>query len=232
MKQCPACKTTYTDDSLAFCLEDGRPLVDIEEEEPTVVRIGDRKRKREAVPPAALLGSKPATSEAGSSTAWLKITAAVIILSVVGLAAIGLAGAAIYYSTGWTDPVPLPRTPTPRPTVTATPDAEKERLKDEIANIQRRLDEQKKNQDLPVSDDDHSSTVTGTVNSPNDGFLALRNIPDADRGTRLVKIPHGAEVDILNCEKTAVTISGRRGRWCQVEYYGQIGWVFDAWLKY
>jgi hypothetical protein len=40
MKQCPACKTTYTDASLRFCLEDGSPLLDLTDEQNTVVREG------------------------------------------------------------------------------------------------------------------------------------------------------------------------------------------------
>ena len=116
-------------------------------------------------------------------------------------------------------------------TSTPTPDLEKEKLKDEIANIQRQLDERKNN----AADDNldqRGSSVTATVDSPNDGFLALRDRPDAERGERIAKIPHGAEVEIMNCEKNAVTIGGRNGRWCQVEYNGVNGWVFDAWLEY
>src|SRR2546427_6315842 len=42
MKQCPACKTTYTDETLSYCLSDGQPLVFVEDEYATVVnRTGE-----------------------------------------------------------------------------------------------------------------------------------------------------------------------------------------------
>lgn len=83
MKLCPQCKSKYTDDSLAFCLQDGTPLVDEAAEdagEPTVAfsevetveskkgdgRIGidiPRSEDPEAVPssPAKVTAKEPAT---------------------------------------------------------------------------------------------------------------------------------------------------------------------------
>ncbi len=233
MKQCPACRTVYSDDTLSFCLEDGRPLADLADEEPTRVRAGGKGPSFADVPSTKVFtAAENETADRRSASAWIKIAAAIIIVGVVGFAAIGLAGAAFYYSTGKSEPEQTRATPTPRFSPSPTSDLEKERLRDEIANIQRKLDEQKNDKSTPAPDDDRNSAVTGTVNSPNDGFLALRSIPDAERGDRLAKIPHGAEVDILNCEKNSVAINGRRGRWCQIDYKGQIGWVFDAWLDY
>ena len=62
--------------------------------------------------------------------------------------------------------------------------------------------------------------------------LALRDEPDPESGDRIAKIPHGATVVINNCERAMSTIDGRSGRWCQVEYDGETGYVFDAWLIY
>ena len=165
----------------------------------------------------------------GTST-FIKIAVAVVLLIIAGVAALGLAGAAFYYGSSTAKPEPTPtRTPAPSPTL----DDEKRRLKDEIANIQKRLDERKRNANTDSADDDlHDASVTATVNSPNDGFLALRTEPDADRGTRLAKIPHGDSVEVLNCEKQFISIAGRSGRWCLVEYSGQTGWVFDGFLDY
>jgi hypothetical protein len=235
MKQCPVCKTNYADDSLSFCLADGTPLIDAADEEPTVVRPIAKDALRVDLPTAEpVIAPKPAPSPSGSSAMWLKIAIAVVVLGIVAVGAVGLAGLVVYYNTGGGTPTPTPGTPTPKPTATATPDIEKERLKDEIANIQRRLEEQKKNADIrnENDDDERGSSITATVDSPNDGFLALRNRPNAEHGERIARIPHGAEVEILNCEKTAVTIGGRSGRWCQVDYNGQTGWVFDGWLAY
>ena len=239
MKQCPTCKTTYTDDSLSFCLEDGAPLDTAADEQPTVVRnLGNNPMRvdipstapsRTAVPPAAP-GSE------GSSAAWIKIVLAIVILGVIAIGAVGLIGAVFYYGTGGKEKDRPAKSPTPTPTATPTPDAEKERLRDEIANIQKRLEEQKTNvntRPFPVDDDDEPAPpIAARVNSPGDGFLALRSMPDSERGERVARIPHGAEIEIYECEKTRVTISGRTGRWCQAEYNGRPGWVFDAWLNY
>ncbi len=233
MKQCPACKTTYTDDSLKFCLSDGNGLISIPDEEPTVVRAQEPLRVN--IPAESQTGraAHPVPEKAVGMPMWIKIVLGLIIVGLATVLAAGLAGAAFYYSFGDAAPAPTatPAPPTSRPSATRTPDLEKEKLKDEIANIQRQLDDQKKNANT-TDDDQLGSPITATVDSPKDGFLALRDRPDAERGERLIKIPHGAEVEIMNCEKRAVTIGGRNGRWCQVEYNGVNGWVFDAWLEY
>lgn len=235
MKQCPTCRTSYTDDSLIYCLSDGTSLQSAADEEPTVVRRAaanplkiDLASKTE---PAADVKAAPASSS--TSSTLVKFLIAAIILGALAIAGLGLAGAAFYYGTSGKEPEP-PKTPSPTPLAASTPDDEKERLKKEIANIQKKLEEQEKNSDTPANnnDDELGSSITATVDSPNDGFLALRSQPDADRGERIAKIPHGAEVEIQNCEKNAVTIGGRTGRWCQVDYDGLTGWVFDAWLEY
>ena len=46
------------------------------------------------------------------------------------------------------------------------------------------------------------------------------------------RIPHGAVVNLENCEKQQTTVAGRRGRWCMVTYQGETGYAFDAWLQY
>ena len=127
-------------------------------------------------------------------------------------------------------------TPTPTASTNPTADAEKERLQKELANAQRKIDEQK-NANRPAStapfpEPSRSGVATARVNSPNDGFLALRDKPDAEYGVRLVKIPHGSVVTLEDCQRQRVTVSGRSGRWCMVTYDGTTGWVFDAWLDY
>lgn len=224
MKRCPSCKTDYTDDTLRFCLADGTSLVETIDEQPTVVRPAKNPVE--------------ATNAAGRSTSkWIVLAIVGVLLGIAAVVAIGLAGAAVYYGSGGdgSSNKDLPSSKyTPTPVVTATPsvDREKERLRDEIANIQKQLDDQKKNANSTKDDEKRDFRATATVNSPNDGFLALRSEPDADRGERLARIPHGAEVEIVNCEKSTTTIGVRTGRWCQVEYDGVNGWVFDAWLKY
>ncbi len=240
MKQCPACKTVYTDDSLSFCLADGTALDSATDEQPTVVKRAGNNPLRVDIPVAAAPRTEKqnAKSAAGdSSDKWIKIVVAVVILGIVAIGSVGLIGAVFYYETGGKEKEILAKSPTPAPTAAATPDIEKERLRDEIANIQKKLDEQKiannNTRPSPNEDDDElGSPITATVNSPKDGFLALRSIPDAEHGERILRIPHGAEVEINNCEKTRLTISGQAGRWCQIEYNSRTGWVFDAWLNY
>lgn len=241
MKECPACKTVYTDDSLSFCLSDGAALVDGVVEQPTVVRAAGRNEplhvdtaeptdKTFAVGPE--VESRSQTSALSTAT---KVIVAVVIIGILALIGLGLASFAVYYAAGSPQPGTAAKSPTPLPSAlpAATTDPEKDRLRDEIANIQRQLDEQKKNaSNNEHLDDERGSPITATVNSPNDGFLALRSQPDAERGERLARIPHGADVEVLRCGSGTVTIGSRSGRWCYVEYDGLNGWVFDAWLEY
>ena len=229
---------TYADDSLSFCLEDGAALDSAADEQPTVVKNILNKPLRVDIPSMAPSGTAvpPAGPESvGPSGTWIKIVLAIVILGILAIGAVGLIGAVFYYGTGGKEKDPPAKSPTPTPTATPTPDVEKERLRDEIANIQKRLEEQKTNvntRPFPIDDDEPAPSITARVNSPGDGFLALRSMPDSERGERIARIPHGAEIDIFECETTRVTISGRTGRWCQAEYNGRAGWVFDAWLNY
>ena len=66
------------------------------------------------------------------------------------------------------------------------------------------------------------------VNSPNDGFLALRSIPNHKTGKLVAKIPHGTEIQLSTCSSLN-TIGGKKGRWCKTTYKEKNGWVFSAW---
>ncbi|MEO8648438.1 MAG: hypothetical protein ABI539_04655, partial [Acidobacteriota bacterium] len=228
-KQCPSCKTTYTDESLRFCLADGGTLISLPDEEETLIRGGRDIRVR--VSPDTDSGV-----EKSSSGIWWKLAIGVVILGILALTVAGLAGALFYYGTAKRDDIRTSVSPTPAatPSQAATPDTEKQRLADELANIQKKLEEQQRsaaNTDLfptPAS----PNVPTARVNSPNDGFLALRSEPNADYGERLAKIPHGALVELNDCETESTTIGGRTGRWCLVTYRDHTGWVFDAWLVY
>ncbi len=232
MKQCPSCSTTYTDDSLVFCLSDGARLRETEEQ-PTVVRSSGKGNLRVDIQdrsdPTIVSTIEPvAKSPAGI---WLKAAAIIGVLAVMAVAIIGVGGALVYYKMGPAAPIP---TPAQTPTAAPTTDREKERLQNEIANIRKRLDERDKNSNNWVSEPDkeRGSPITATVASPKDGFLALRSEPNAEHGERIAKIPDGEEIEVLRCSGSQVTIAGRSGRWCYVSYNGQHGWVFDAWLEY
>lgn len=138
---------------------------------------------------------------------------------------------------------------TPAPTAavvaqTPTPDAESARLKEKIAELEKKVESQQK----PVVQQQPPPTIivrpnvpvirgmggsgTAWVNSPGDGFLALRSYPSAELGYRVLKIPHGATVRVLGCQGYSERVGGRAGRWCQVSYAGYTGWAFDGWLVY
>ncbi len=231
MKQCPACKTTYTDDSLRYCLADGSALDSVADEQPTVARKGVNGPLRVDIGASTPHGKDETRREdRASSGMWLKIVLAIVVIGILSVAALGLIGAIYYYGTGGVEKEPTP-TPTQTPVSTPTPDAEKEKLRDELANIQKRLDEQKKPpSDKPSPNPDLTTTVT--ANSPADGFLALRSQPDSETGKRIFKIPHGAKLQIGACGDYVTTRKNNYGRWCRAAYAGYSGWVFDKYVIY
>ena len=72
-----------------------------------------------------------------------------------------------------------------------------------------------------------SSAYAGTavVNTPGDGFLALRSEPSAVQGIRLEKIPHATSIVLGECANTSATEN-----WCKTTYQGQTGWVLDKYI--
>lgn len=236
MKQCPTCRTTYTDETLRYCLADGGILLDVEPESETAVRQGVRVDvQRPTYPTIPVVAGQ----RSANGSRVIKIVAAVLILGFLGLLGLGAAGAFFYYNSGGTSvavasPTPRP-TPTPLPTRTPppTPDIDAQRLEQELANLQKQLEDALKPESTKTPPSFSSDELpTARVNSPGDGFLALRSEPDAEKGARIAQIPHGSVVNLENCEKEKVKIGNRSGRWCMVTYRGQTGWVFDAWLEY
>lgn len=233
MKQCPACRTTYTDDTLQYCLTDGSTLVLADTEAETIVRHGVRVDIEQPISKTQTTQFIPLSQARGSTGTVLKVVIGILVLGLLGLLVAGGAGAFYYFSTSSTSISVATPTPKPSPTPSPTIDPEKERLQKELANLQKQLDKEKEaeaNNRPPVFETDEFPTAR--VNSPNDGFLALRSEPDAEKGERLAQIPHGTVVTLENCEKEKVKIGNRTGRWCMVTYRGTTGWVFDAWLEY
>ncbi|MFL6467585.1 MAG: hypothetical protein ACJ72Z_06480 [Pyrinomonadaceae bacterium] len=248
MKHCQTCGANYTDDTLRFCLEDGTPLVDAGEQ-PTVVRPGERESyKTEKLPsnitipqhealrvdiPPADRRTKPiAIQKGGSDFPWMKFVIALLAIGLVVVLGAGLLGVALYVGSGRNNVAVNASTPTPA--ATPTSDDVKKRLEDENAKLKKKLEESSGT----TSDGEEAFDLSdlegiggkATVNSPKDGFLALRNLPNVQYGERIAKIPHEATINILMCSDDSVTIDGRTGHWCMVSYSEQVGWVFDAWL--
>jgi hypothetical protein len=234
MKKCPQCGTTYTDQSLRFCLADGavldnggEPAVVSGRNEPLRVDIGSGNRPGVQVTEPARKSS-PAIVKTILVLSVLVALAVVVIAAAVGILYLQSQENIFVNSNSETNI----STPTP----SATLDPETERLKKELADLQKQLDEKKStsvNKDtFPDLDDLDLEFRTATVNSPGDGFLALRSEPSSDYGERLAQIPHGAKINVVSCDSDKITIGSRRGSWCLVEWSGRAGWVFDAWLTY
>ncbi|HKX83988.1 MAG TPA: hypothetical protein VJL58_07210, partial [Pyrinomonadaceae bacterium] len=92
MKQCPTCRTTYTDESLHFCLADGSTLVVLHGDEATLV-----SPKREPMRIDAGMGAHSAHVPP-SSPSVMKIVAVVGLFGFFIIAAAGIAGALLYFN--------------------------------------------------------------------------------------------------------------------------------------
>lgn len=235
MKQCPACKTTYTDETLKFCLADGAALAVMPDSEKTVAMSFDNKTPPMNVPPDSVPTIFPAavsnkTSKKGVSPMIVAVLGLLLLLVVVGF--IGFASYIWLIKPG--DNQNLTAAASPTPTVSQTPGSSGEtaELKEKLANLEKQVAAQ--NNRKTTNPGETFSTPknpekTARVNSPGDGFLALRSEPNSETGERLAKIPHGAMITVLGCPKKSN--SGKiSGRWCQVVYNGQAGWAFSAYM--
>jgi hypothetical protein len=237
MKQCPTCKTTYTDDTLRFCLSDGAVLLDDLTDTETVISAGSPLRidiageqpARIAPLPSARSVQQLVPEKKGISTAVVTGIMAIIMLVIVAL---GGFAAFVYFSDK--QAANSAATPTPATVNSSTPDRETAELREKLANLQRQVDQQKNARTAANSRTVSPSTgiVTVTADSPGDGFLALRSEPNSETGERLAKISHGTAFTIGSCLDYKITPRGNRGRWCTANYNGQTGWVFDAFVKY
>jgi hypothetical protein len=252
MKQCPVCKTTYTDVTLRYCLADGNTLVDLNPEQPTVVRQGGHvtdggtiaiargPQMRIDIPQDMVQTPQsfqpPPTPSGGSSGGLLKVLL-VILVGIFTILTVAVA-TLIYLNRSGPDIAAdisnyngkTPALPTPASTINET-----DELRDQIANLEKLLNDQKRNNqpsNIPLSLPNQSTATTSArVNSPGDGFLALRTFPNNQAGDRILKIPHGATVSVGGCLNSS-RIGNKTGRWCRASYDGYSGWVFDSFLVY
>lgn len=250
MKQCPKCGNSYTDDTLRFCLEDGTPLV-ANDEQPTVFRSGDPNKTvqlpsnitaqpgmRVDIPTSHQHAAQPTQQvESKSSSSVIKIVLAVIAIGFVLILGAGVLGGIFYFYTG--NQVAVSSSPTPVPSPQGTPwsvaspspDDDEAKLNDAIEQLKKQIEEAT-NTSSDGEDVPFGIGRTATVNSPKDGFLALRNLPSSDMGERIAKIPHGTKISVMTCSPQATTIAGKSGHWCMTTYDKKSGWVFDVWLTF
>lgn len=196
MKQCPVCKTTYTDQSLRFCLVDGASLQALDDiEQPTLV-----SPNANIAPPNANSSVPPKKSNS-------------VLFAIVGLAAllflviIGV-GVITYFafkennektkisnvSGDATNLKPLNVSKTPITTTNSQSASEypinnTDEIKKKLADLQKKVEEQKK-QTADSSETSSSDSTTENYAAPtarvaqtNDGFLSLRTEPSVKTGT-------------------------------------------------
>ena len=249
MKQCPVCGTTYTDGSLRFCLADGNVLVEKAAEATGGGRVSSETDETIAItspggqpvlvdipPTSGHFPPRDSPPDTGSSTGMVFKLTVIVLLIGLFVAVLGVAGLFLYMRSGTNragvESKNDARTVTPAPSPTKD---DKDELRDQIANLQKMLNDQKKSNQpntVPLNIPNQSAmTTTATVNSPRDGFLALRSLPNSEFGERVLKIPHGATVSVGACGPVVTPVK-RSGRWCQASYEGYRGWVFDAYLIY
>jgi hypothetical protein len=237
MKRCPVCGTTYTDVTLRYCLADGAALGGSLSEEPTLVsrdplRVDIGRPTDPAVAPPTSVENKP---PGGGGSLIIKILLALVGLGVLVVILVAAVAGFLYFNRdagngpGVTITNKVPSS-TPTPAQTNSDDE----LQRQIANLERVLNEQLKNLpanlDLDLPDDD-SPTREARVNSPGDGFLALRTFPSSETGERILQIPHGATVSVGGC-LSGNKVKSKPGRWCRASYNGYSGWVYDGYLIY
>jgi len=247
MKRCPQCNSTYTDETLSFCLTDGAALV---EDDPAKTEAFSAAGESEKIEPretgrgrvnieigdaaeqSTIESQRPERS--GSGVSKLVVAMISLLLLVFAGATIGLAIYLFYFSQGPGKDVAS--------NMSNERDAEIERLKQRVEELGNRIVEDPESEDentdteipvptvLPEDDGEYDEEVIQRVNSPGDGFLALRDRPSATEGSRIARIPHGDIVVLGRCLDREETIGGRTGHWCRVKWEGRSGWVFDVWL--
>ena len=239
MKQCPVCKTTYTDQTLQFCLADGASLSFVPEDaEKTIAMPFESSQMRGTIQPDSVPTVFPAAQANQPVRKGVSPLVVALLCLIFLLVAGGLIGFASYI---WFKPdagknLTAANTATPTPALSPTLDKETDELKQKLANLEKQVADQK-NQKKSTSAETFSTPPpdnrerTARANSPGDGFLALRSEPNSETGYRIAKIPHGATVTVFGCPKPS-NIGKMAGHWCQVNYNGQAGWAFDGFLVF
>lgn len=247
MKQCPFCKTNYSDDTLVFCLNDGTKLISLSDEQATQQMSFNPNQIRVEIPsnpssPTVFSTPQiPQTVETKKSGKGL--TLALLAIGLLLLAGAAVAGIVLYNNGSFGKTIATANTsPSPTPANSKTEENTQE-LKERLANVEKQLNEQKNAKtepsQTPITKPTTQSNSTTTQTAPtarvaqsNDGYLSLRSAPSAQSGTQILKIPSGSIVELQDCQRNYIVIDSRRGRWCMVSYGGYTGWAFDAWLIY
>lgn len=234
MKQCPVCKATYADETLNFCLSDGSTLFAVQDEEQTrVISSGSNQARIDLPRETSPIFTPPATFNESARTGSSKTVS--LLAGLLALALLAFIGFAAFMLLKPSDNAKSNTTNSSSLKNSQTPDDETAKLKEKTANLEKQVEDLKNQKTAtPVQTTPTQKTAENTarVSSPGDGFLALRSEPNSETGYRITQIPHGANVNVFGCQDNSVRIGSRTGHWCRVDYGGQTGWAFDAFLVY
>lgn len=235
MKECPVCHSTYTDDSLVFCLTDGEKLFSPSSTAVTQeMSFGDRKTLPGAGKTFDNFNSAPTVAVRKSG----KTLNILILIGVFGFIALLIGGIAVtrYFvlkrNAEREEVLKSGQTP-----ANEQNSEETRKLREKLDSLEKQIERQKTaNKNAPPANKtstplQNDASVSGKVDSPGDGFLALRSAPNHKTGSQLEEIPHGTVIFVYNCQNTT-RVGERRGRWCETTYGGKTGWVFDGFLIY
>jgi hypothetical protein len=203
MKRCPQCNQSYADETLSFCLSDGSQLVYPfdSSSEVTVIRQSPLYQ---------------APTPASQSFKW--------VFPLVGI----LCGLVVVFGF-----LAFFKEPLPEKTAVSQKNSEtSETNKKEEPQPTRQIVTTPVAPPLaPPPPANQTTYPVVTVNSPRDGYLALKSEPCvAPCGATLLKIPHGTRLGLGTCKDYFEVADRRRGRWCYVSYGGFTGWIFDAFV--
>ena len=232
MKQCPICKTTYTDESMSFCLTDGVALLSFPNEQETVQVSFDKNPMQVNFPQhVAPVSFQPPNTKTQPIKQGVN---PVIVAAIVGLLVVIVVGLTMFIFLK-SDKITNANL-TLANSQNATPNDETAELKEKLSNLEKQVQDQKK---TPIPKPSVAATPVPSnwqavrVKPTKDRFLALRSEPNTESGDRVTTMPSGATVYLIgSCQTYFTKVSGKSGRWCQVSYNGYTGWAFDAWLDY
>lgn len=231
MKRCPKCGLALTDDN-DYCLEDGTLLVgdfggqsfgsfQSPGEVPTQVVARPQTTNPQFI-------DQPGSMRNGTTTSQYLIFGVILLLA---MAAVGFGVAFFTSSQNKLDDSQAAANGSDEQRrfddKRREREAENERLRIERERLER---EKSAVSSVPLTAPGYP---TVTVNSPRDGYLALKSEPCiAPCGRTLVKIPHGTRLTFGSCKESYEVADRRRGKWCYTNYAGQTGWVFDGFVSY
>ena len=235
MKQCPVCKAVYADDSLSFCLSDGTVLHSIPDEEETrVISPGRNRININAQPAETLPAFTPPIVSHQPPTQNMNSRLVAVLVGLLAIVILIFAGF-VAFTFLRNDDSKIAESDKTSPTVSPTTNDETNKLKEKVANLEKKIEDQRNQKTatpVPTSTTQRQTGKAARINSPRDGFLALRSEPSAETGYRIAEMPHGSSVNLISCQDFSSAVGSKRGRWCQVVYDGMQGWAFDAFLVY